>query len=409
MRTEDRQVPSARPATTSPASVDQPIARRRARMLDLGSLPILVGLLIIWVTFQSLNDAFLSPGNLYNLSRQISYGGVVTLGIIMVLLVGEVDLSVGSISGLAAAVLAVLVQQKAWNPYLGILVTVALGSALGFGHGFVRTRFNVPSFVVTLGGLLLFYGMQLHVLGSTGTIRFPFGETIAQIENLTFEVGSSYAMAAAAVAAYAAAMANTRRRNRAAGLPARSWLAIGARVLVLAVLTLTAVWELNRAAGVPLALVIFVGLVFLFWVLTSQTRYGQHVYAVGGNAEAARRSGISVNGIRISVFCLSGATAALGGVMAGSYVGAASQELGGDTLLLYAIAAAVIGGTSLFGGRGTVWAALLGWLVIGSIYNGMYLLNLESDVQFMIIGAVLIGAIIVDAVTRRGGQPRGVN
>jgi D-xylose transport system permease protein len=198
MRTEDRQVPSARPATTSPASVDQPIARRRARMLDLGSLPILVGLLIIWVTFQSLNDAFLSPGNLYNLSRQISYGGVVTLGIIMVLLVGEVDLSVGSISGLAAAVLAVLVQQKAWNPYLGILVTVALGSALGFGQGFVRTRFNVPSFVVTLGGLLLFYGMQLHVLGSTGTIRFPFGETIAQIENLTFEVGSSYAMAAAA-------------------------------------------------------------------------------------------------------------------------------------------------------------------------------------------------------------------
>jgi D-xylose transport system permease protein len=132
------------------------------------------------------------------------------------------------------------------------------------------------------------------------------------------------------------------------------------------------------------------------------------VYAVGGNAEAARRSGISVNGIRVSVFCLSGATAAFGGVMAGSYVGAASQELGGDTLLLYAIAAAVIGGTSLFGGRGSAFAAILGWLVIGSIYNGMYLLNLESDVQFMIIGAVLLGAIVIDALTRRGRQGRTV-
>jgi ABC-type xylose transport system permease subunit len=416
MKTDDMQPPLAKPAPSglrpAPSTPDAPGDEsrwRRLRAVDKGSLPVLVGLLIIWVTFQSLNDAFLSPGNLYNLSRQISYGGVVTLGIVMVLLIGEVDLSVGSISGLGAAVLAVTVEHRGWSPYLGIAVTVALGAALGLGQGVIRTRFNVPSFVVTLGGLLLFYGMQLHVLGSTGTIRFPFGETIAQIENLTFEAGSSYAMAAAAVVVYVLTMANNRRRNRAASLPTNSWFAIAIRTVVLAVVVLACVWELNRSAGVPLALVILVGLVLVFWVLTTQTRYGRHVYAVGGNAEAAHRAGISVTGIRISVFCLSGMTAALGGVMAGSYVGAASQELGGDTLLLYAIAAAVIGGTSLFGGRGSAWAALLGWLVIGSIYNGMYLLNLESDVQFMIIGAVLIGAIIIDALTRRSRQARAIN
>ena len=413
MKTTDKRAAPAPPASNDPGpespagdAITVRASWKRLRTVDAGSLPVLVGLLVIWVTFQSLNSEFLSPGNLYNLSRQISYGGVVSLGIVMVLLIGEVDLSVGSISGLAAAVLAVLVEHRGWNPFLGIAVTVALGVALGFGQGFIRTRFNVPSFVVTLGGLLLFYGLQLRVLGSTGTIRFPFGQTIAQIENLTFETGSSYALAAAAVVVYLALMANNRRRNRAAHLPAYSWPAIAVRTAVLAVVVLVSVWELNRSAGVPVALVILVGLVVVFWALTTQTRYGHHVYAVGGNAEAAHRAGISVTGVRISVFCLSGATAALGGIMAGAYVGAASQELGGDTLLLYAIAAAVIGGTSLFGGRGSAWAALLGWLVIGSIYNGMYLLNLESDVQYMIIGAVLIGATIIDALTRRGRQAR---
>jgi D-xylose transport system permease protein len=378
----------------------------RLRAGSAGPLPVLVGLIVIWITFESLDDAFLSAGNLYNLSRQISYGGVVSLGIVMVLLIGEVDLSVGSISGLAAAVLAVLVEHRGWNPLLGIALTVALGVGLGLLQGLVRTRFNVPSFVVTLGGLLLFYGLQLRVLGNTGTIRFPFGETIAQIENVTFEAVSSYVMAAAVVTAYLLAAANGRRRTTAAGLSAPSWPAILARTLLVAAVAFAAVWELNRAAGLPLALVVLVGLVLLFWTLTTQTRYGQHVYAVGGNAEAAHRAGINVTGIRVSVFCLSGATAALGGVLSGSYVGAASQELGGDTLLLYAIAAAVIGGTSLFGGRGSAWAALLGWLVIGSIYNGMYLLNLQSDVQYMIIGAVLIGATVIDALTRRGRPAR---
>jgi D-xylose transport system permease protein len=372
----------------------------------VGAWSVVAGLVVIWITFQSLNSAFLSSANLYNLSRQISYGAVVSLGIVMVLLIGEVDLSVGSIAGLSAAVLAVLVQNNGWNPELAILATVALGAVLGSAQGLVTTRFNVPSFVVTLGGLLLFYGLQLRVLGDTGTIRFPFSETIAQIENLTFEVLSSYLLAAGAVAVYLVASAVVRRRSLRANLPAPSWAAIAGRTGLVGAAAFVTVWVLNRSAGLPLALVIVITLVVVFWVLTTQTRYGQYVYAVGGNAEAARRAGINVTRIRISVFSLSGATAALGGVMAGSYVGAASQQLGGDTLLLYAIAAAVIGGTSLFGGRGSVWAALLGWLVIGSIYNGMFLLNLETDVQFMIIGAVLIGALVIDALTRRERQAR---
>jgi D-xylose transport system permease protein len=377
------------------------IAVHWARRRDLSSISIVVALLVIWAMFQSLNNVFLSPENLSNLSRQISYGGVVSLGLVLVLLIGEVDLSVGSVGGLAAAVLAVLVENDGWNPFLAMAVTVAMGAALGGAQALIFTRFKVPSFVVTLGGLLLFYGLQLKVLGSTGTIRFPFGQVIAQIENKTLGPAVTYPGLVVAMALYGAALLVSRARYRREQLPAAPVLSITLRLVLVGAPLFAAVWVLNRAGGVPLAFILLLVLVVMFWLITTQTRYGQNIYAVGGNAEAARRAGIGVTATRISVFCVCGATAAFGGIMSGSYVGAASQTLGGDTLLLYAIAAAVIGGTSLFGGRGTVWAALLGWLVIGSIYNGMFLLNLESDIQFMIIGGVLIGAVIVDSVSRR--------
>ena len=372
-----------------------------ARRRDVGPVSIVVALIIIWTIFQSLNNVFLSPENLSSLSRQISYGGVVSLGLVLVLLIGEVDLSVGSVGGLAAAVLAVLVENHDWNPYLAIAVTVAMGAALGGLQALIFTRFKVPSFVVTLGGLLLFYGLQLRVLGSTGTIRFPFGRTIAQIENKTLGPAVTYPILVVAMVALATAQLAGRARYRREQLPATGVITVVLRLAVVTAALAAAVWELNRAGGVPLAFVLLLGLVTLGWLATSRTRYGLNIYAVGGNAEAARRAGIGVTATRVSVFCACGATAAFGGIMSGSYVGAASQTLGGDTLLLYAIAAAVIGGTSLFGGRGSVWAALLGWLVIGSIYNGMFLLNLETDIQFMIIGSVLVGAVIVDSVTSR--------
>ena len=371
------------------------------RRRDVGPVSIVVALLVIWTVFQSLNNVFLSPENLSNLSRQISYGGVVSLGLVLVLLIGEVDLSVGSVGGLAAAVLAVLVENHGWNPYLAIVVTVAMGAALGCLQALIFTRFKVPSFVVTLGGLLLFYGLQLRVLGSTGTIRFPFGQAIAQIENFTLAPAVTYTILAVAIALLAAAQLAGRARYRREQLPATGVMTIAARLALVTAALIATVWELNRAGGVPLAFVLLLALVTAGWLITTRTRYGVNIYAVGGNAEAARRAGIGVTATRITVFCACGATAAFGGIMSGSYVGAASQTLGGDTLLLYAIAAAVIGGTSLFGGRGSVWAALLGWLVIGSIYNGMFLLNLETDIQFIIIGGVLISAVIIDSVTRR--------
>jgi D-xylose transport system permease protein len=406
----ERRLPPDSPSGQQPAGLPGlralGTAVHWARRRDLSSISIVVALLVIWAMFQSLNNVFLSPDNLSNLSRQISYGGVVSLGLVLVLLIGEVDLSVGSVGGLAAAVLAVLVENHGWNPFLAIAVTVAMGAALGGGQALIFTRFKVPSFVVTLGGLLLFYGLQLKVLGSTGTIRLPFGQTIAQIENKTLSPAVTYSGLVVAIALYGAALLVSRARYRRAQLPAASAVSIALRVVLVGVPLFAAAWVLNRAGGVPLAFVLLLSLVVLFWLITTQTRYGQNIYAVGGNAEAARRAGIGVTSTRIAVFCVCGATAAFGGIMSGSYVGAASQTLGGDTLLLYAIAAAVIGGTSLFGGRGTVWAALLGWLVIGSIYNGMFLLNLESDIQFMIIGGVLIGAVIVDSVSRRARAGR---
>jgi D-xylose transport system permease protein len=376
-------------------------AASTSRAGNIGAMSTVLSLVAIWAIFDSLNSLFLSPGNLYNLSRQISYGGVVSLGLVMVLIVGEVDLSVGSIGGLSAAVLAVLVENDGLNPVLAILVVVLFGALLGVAQSVIFTRFRVPSFVVTLGGLLLFYGLQQRVLGKTGTIRFPFGETIAQIENETLTRPIGYAAATVAVLCYVAAILANRSACRRTGLPDRTWADIALRVAAVAAVAYLVVWELNRVNGVPIAFVLLLALVVVFWVMTTQTSYGQRIYAVGGNAEAARRAGINVTAIKISVFCLSGAAAAFGGIMSGAYVGAASQTLGGDTLLLYAIAAAVIGGTSLFGGRGSAWSALLGWLIIGSIYNGMYLLNVESDVQYMVIGSVLIGAVVLDSLSRR--------
>ncbi len=395
----DRSAEHFRP----PSSLREIVSARFAALRhgDLGSSAVIIATVLIWIVFQSLNSQFLADTNLHNLARQISYGGLISLGVVMILLLGEVDLSVGSISGVGAAVLAVLVERHGWNPYLGILATIACGAVLGTVQGLVRVRFNVPSFIVTLGGLLLFLGLQLRLLGTTGSIRFPFGGAISHLEGSSVTPAAGYLLAALAIIGLAALTVTGRRRRARAGLAHDPIGLVVVKIVAAAVVLLAVVWELNRAIGVPVALIIFLLLALGFWALITQTRYGQHVLAVGGNAEAARRAGIKVGRIRVSVFAISGAMAAAGGIMSASYVGAASQDLGGDTILLYSIAAAVIGGTSLFGGRGSAWSAVTGWLVIGSIYNGMFLLNLVSDLQYMVIGAVLVAAVVVDSVSRR--------
>ena len=379
----------------------------RLRTGDLGSLPVVVGIVVIWAVFQWQNDAFLSPRNLVALAVQISYGGLISLGIVMVLLLGEIDLSVGSMSGLCASIMGVLSVTHGWDPVVAIIVAVAIGAAFGALQGFFFSRFQIPSFVVTLAGLLAFLGLQLKVLGNTGTLNFTFGGTISDLTNKHFGSAVAYTIAAVAVAIYLAVMLDTRRRRAAAGLTYEPMFAIAVRAAVLAVVLFVIMWELERAQGLPLAFVIFVAFVVLFSLVTTQTTYGRHVFAVGGNVEAARRAGISISMIRISVFALSGTMAAFGGIMNASYTLSVSQNSGGSDLLLYSIAAAVIGGTSLFGGRGSAWSALLGWLVIGSIYNGMFLLGLKADVQYMVIGAVLLVAAAVDALSRRGRQASG--
>ena len=382
--------------------------RRRVRGGELGALPVIVGLLIIWTVFYLQEPRFLSAQNLTNLLLQIAAIGTISVGIVLVLLLGEIDLSVGSVSGLSACVLAVLNVKQGWPVIPAIAAAILVGIAIGVFQGFVFSQFGVPSFVVTLSGLIGWVGLQLAVLGDTGTINFPFDGGVAGLANTFFRqdwVG--YALALVAVAAYFLAAFNDRRRRTAAGLltsPPSDLLLRTAGLLVLLILLAVL---LNSDRGTPLSLLIFVGFVVLFDWLTRRTRYGRHIFAVGGNIEAARRAGINVKLIQVSVFALCSMMAAAGGILAASRGLAASQSSGGSDTLLFAIAAAVIGGTSLFGGRGTTYSALLGMLVIGSIANGMDLLGLESDIKFMITGGVLLAAVVVDALARRGRAAHG--
>jgi D-xylose transport system permease protein len=380
--------------------------RRRVRQGDVGSLPVIAGLVLIWVIFWFLNPNFLSPRNLTNLMLQIAGIGTISVGIVLVLLLGEIDLSVGAVSGLCAAVLAVLNVKRGIPAPLAILIAVAVGSAIGVFQGFWFARFRIPSFVVTLAGLLAWQGALLLVLGNTGTINL-LNPTIDALTGTFLPPIGGWVVAIVALVFYAATGLMNRRRRAAAGLDVPPIQAFAARIAVATALVAIAVIVLNADRGVPLALLILVGFVVCFDYVVRRTRFGRYVLAVGGNAEAARRAGISVNGIRIAVFALAGTLAACGGILLASRLLAVNQSSGGSDLLLNTIAAAVIGGTSLFGGRGSVWSALTGSLVIVSISNGMDLLALASSIKFLITGGVLLAAVTIDAVARQGRQSSG--
>jgi len=380
---------------------------RRITSGDVGSLPVILGLVLIWGVFDYLNPNFLSPRNLTNLTVQIADIGIVSVGIVLVLLLGEIDLSVGSVYGLGSAVMAVLSVQHGWPTPVAILAGVLTGTAIGTFHGFFFTRFRIPSFVVTLAGLLTWFGAQLHVLGETGTINLT-DPSIDQLAGKFFDPTFGWILAVAVVAILGADVFIRRRRRAGAGLPPTGLIGEVAKFVVVAVVILGATAVLASDRGVPLALLILLGFIIGFDIITTRTRFGRHIFAVGGNAEAARRAGISVNSIRIAVFALSGTMAAAGGIMGASRLLAVNYSSGTGDILLNAIAAAVIGGTSLFGGRGTVWSALTGSLVIGSINNGLALLSAASDVKFMVTGGVLLAAVTIDAVARQGRQRAGV-
>jgi D-xylose transport system permease protein len=373
---------------------------------DLGELRVIIVLAVIWAIFQSQEDRFLSATNLTNLLLQITAIGLVSVGVVLVLLLGEIDLSVGAVSGLCAAVMAVLSVKHGWSPYLAIAAAVLVGTAIGMFQGSVFTQFGVPSFVVTLAGLLAWQGAQLEVLGTTGTVNLTAPE-ITGLTSTFYDGATGWALAIAGFAVYAAVALAGWRRKMAAGLRTQPLGALLLRLALAAVAILVAVAILNDDRGVPLAALIFVGFVVFFQFVTTKTTFGRHIYAVGGNAEAARRAGIKVRRIRVVVFMIASSMAAVGGIMAASRLLAVNQSSGAGDFLLLAIAGPVIAGTSLFGGRGSVWTALLGALVIGSISNGMDLLALESSVKFMVTGAVLLVAVVIDALARSRRQATG--
>jgi D-xylose transport system permease protein len=379
---------------------------RRLVQGDLASARVVLGLAVIWIIFQSQNDRFLTAQNLTNLLLQITAIGLISVGVVYVLLLGEIDLSVGAVSGLAAAVMAVLNVKHGWNPYLAIGAAIAVGLAIGVLQGFLFSTFGVPSFVVTLAGLLAWQGALLEVLGSTGTINLT-DPKITGLANTFYSDAVGWVFCAIVIAAFAAFVLVGHRRRVAAGLEGENVATLGLRIGLLAAIAIVVVAILNSDRGVPLAVLILLAFVVGMEYVVKRTRFGRHVYAVGGNAEAARRAGIHVNGVRVAVFGIAGTMAAIGGIMAASRLLAVNQGSGGSELLLLAIAGPVIAGTSLFGGRGAVWTALLGALVIGSISNGMDLLALSSAVKFMVTGGVLLLAVIVDAIARQQRQAAG--
>jgi simple sugar transport system permease protein/D-xylose transport system permease protein len=380
----------------------------RIRSGDLGALPVIVGLVVIAIIFQALNPVFLSSRNLVNLALEAAPVGVIALGVVCVLLVGEIDLSVGSVSGLAGAITAVLLVQRHWPAWLAIVVAIATGAVIGLVYSVAFNRFGMPSFVATLAGLLAFLGLQLKILGSQGSINIPFDSGLVRFAQLDFlPPVVSYVLVVVIAAVSFLTGWEIARARRKAGLSARSTRLILLRAVAILVLLGFVAWYLNLDRGIGYMFVLFAALVVLMNYLFTRTKWGRSVFAVGGNAEAARRTGIPVRRIYASTFVLCSTLAAVGGVLAAARLGSANQSSGTGDVNLNAIAAAVIGGTSLFGGRGSAYSALLGIIVIQAISSGLTLLNLSSSIRFIITGAVLALAVAVDAFARKSRASHG--
>ena len=380
----------------------------RLRSGDLGSLPVVIGLILIWGVFYFLNDAFLSSRNLVNLTLQMVPTGTIAIGVVLVLLLGEIDLSVGSVSGLSGAVLAVGFVNHGWTSGMAVGLALLVGVAIGVIYGLLFNRYGVPSFVITLAGLLAVLGLQIKVLGKDGTINLAFTSDIVQFASQKFVPDVvAYALVLLAVGAAILAKLAQGRRRAAAGLSAAPASVVLVRTGLLGLILLLAVYILGRDRGVSYMVLTFIALVVLTDLLVRRTRWGRSVMAVGGNVEAARRAGINVKRIYLTVFALSSFFAALGGIFAAARLASVSQSSGGADTNLNAIAAAVIGGTSLFGGRGSAYSALLGILVIQSISNGLGLLSLDTSYRFMVTGGVLLLAVIIDSLSRRSRAAHG--
>jgi D-xylose transport system permease protein len=381
---------------------------RKIRAGELGYIPVVGALVIIAIIFQSLNSAFLSADNISNIAVTMVGTGTIAVGIVFVLLLGEIDLSVGSVSGVAGAMFAVLGVTHGMTEWLAFVLAILTGVVIGTIHGFFFAKIGVPAFAVTLAGLLFWQGFMLKILGDNGTINIDADGFVGQLTGYYFsDVAAAYGLALVAVVVFFLSSFFDARRRERAGVPSRPLTEIVVRTVALAIVAFLIAFLFNQNKGLPLAVLIFVVILLVTDIVLRRTTYGRKIFALGGSVEASRRAGINVALIRTSVFAIAGGFAALGGIFLASKGGAANQGAGTGDLLMNAIAAAVIGGTSLFGGRGRTWDALLGVLVITSIQYGLALEGIASPVQYMITGAVLLATVVIDAITRKTQRSAG--
>ncbi len=399
------------PAPSEPLAVYLRRWLQGVRSGEVGSLPIVIGLMVIAIVFGLLDATFFVERNFTNLLLQMSAYATMAIGIVFVLLIGEIDLSIAYVSAVGGVMMTLLMRPEAshWPWWAAIGVALVITTVIGFLQAILVTKFGIPSFVVTLAGLLIWSGVVLILTtqySSAGTIRIQ-DPIVIGIANDFLPSFWGWMVGVVVVVGYALAQVQTARSRRAGGLYAKPIALLAMQVTGLAVVTFAAIWYASRDRGVP-TVTLILGFFIVFWTfVASRLRFGRHVYAVGGNAEAARRAGINVDRVRILVFMINGFMAGVGGVILASRLRSVATNAGGGNLLLNVIAAAVIGGTSLFGGRGRIVSALLGALVIASIQNGMGLLNLASGPQFVITGLVLLAAVLVDSLSRRRRTARG--
>lgn len=384
---------------------------RRLTSGDLGSLPIIVGLVFIAIIFQSQNSNFLTPRNFVNLILQMAGITMMAYGVVFVLLLGEIDLSIGYVSAVCGVAIAMLLRdpEAGWQWYTAIPLALLAVAGIGLLQGLIITTFRVPSFIVTLAGLLAWNGVVLRIIGRGGTVIIQ-DSVITGIANSYVPPDTiwGWMVAGLFIVGYALIQFTQYANRRRQGLSTRPLVFLAIELIVLVVVSVIVVAVVNQDRGLPVVgIILMIGLIVLTFIARN-TQFGRYVYAVGGNQEAARRAGISVTRIRVIVFMMSSTLAGLGGIILASRLRSVDTGAGGGNLLLNAIAAAVIGGTSLFGGRGRVSSAVLGALIIASVENGMSLLNLASGDKFVITGIVLLVAVIVDSLSRRRQQQAGI-
>ena len=388
----------------------------RIRGGDMGALPALMGLVVLFIVFGIANDRFLSALNMANLITQAGAIMVLAMGLIMVLLLGDIDLSAGVTGGVAACFMGVLLVKHGQPWFVAVLAALAIGAVIGLVMGVLVAKLGIPSFVVTLAFFLGLQGVPLWLIGEGGSVRVD-QEVISGITKSNVPVTAGWIAAGVIIMLVAALSLLSHRTKVSKGLQHQPIAVVYAQIVVLAAVLLgvTYILSVNRAPnagfvikGIPYVLPLVVALLIFWTFVLTRTSFGRHVYAVGGNPEAARRAGINVDRIRISVFMIASSMAALSGVIAASNLGKVSTSSGGGNTLLYAVGAAVIGGTSLFGGKGKARDAVIGGLVIATIANGLGLLNQASYINFIVTGGVLLLAASVDAISRRRRSASGL-